>query len=418
MCVRKTRSLWAVVAALLLVTAGAPALAGEAGRLVGSITDESGNAVVGARVTATGYGAFGIRTAVTDSRGRYQIIALRTVRPINVLAEADGKVAVEYRDLRVRPDRVTHLDVKLRSRGAHEVLVLMDGSVPYHQLALDGARSTLPGKVHLIEVGEAAPSANRSILRALDEHPSAVLAIGEAAADLARDLVRETPVVHVMVPDPQPEEMGSEILCGLALNGGYDAQIERLLQLDPSVRRIGTVYDPSRLSNAVTRFRRAAGAAGVELVAAGIHTPYGLPRAIDDLARENLDAFVVLMDPEVYTARNFAIVQRFAEEMGLILVVPDPSMAGPGKVFAFGPGFSESGAIAGRIVSQIVEGRLDPDSVGVIEPAGTEVAAAAAAAAPALQWRTAEGSELPLVGTVAAYQQRDEADRDDSPDRP
>lgn len=415
MSVPKSRSLWPVLLVLLLAAAGIPAFAGEAAHLAGTVTDEAGSAVVGARITVSSSGAFSIRTAVTDSRGRFRIIALSSVRPLNILAEADGKMAVEHREFRIEPDRVNHLDIRLRNRGAYDVLVLMDGRVPYHQLALDGARSSLPGQVQLVEVGEAAPLTSRALLRALDEHPSAVLAIGEEAAQLARELVRDTPVFHVMVPDPLPEVMSSEMVCGLSLNGGFEGQVERLIELDPSVRRVGTVYDPSRLSHAVARFRRAAEAAGIDLVAAGIHDPYDLPRAIDDLAREDLDAFVVLMDPEVYTARNFAVVRRFAEEMDLILVVPDPSMAGPGKVFAFGPGFRESGAAAGRLLGMIVEGRLGPAEVGLIEPGGNETAAATAAPAPALRWTGAEGSEPPLVGAIA--RNHDERDTRDDIDR-
>jgi putative ABC transport system substrate-binding protein len=374
-------------------------MAGEAGQLVGTITDEHGRAIAGAKVTLSGGGASCGRWVLTDGWGAYRIFALDAVRPVNVLVEADGKVAVEYLGYRVRPDRVTRLDVKLRARGTHDVLVLLDARVPYHRLALDGARSTLPRRVRLMEVREATPAWSQQLLRALEDRPSAVLAIGELAARAARSHVQDAPVVHTMVPDPYPEEMASGTMCGLSLVGGFERQIERLVSLDPGVRRIGTIYDPARLSRAVTRLRRVVEEAGLTLLAAHAHDPEDLPRALDDLARQDLDAFVVLMDPEVYSARNFALVRRFAEEKDLVLVVPDPSMAGAGKSFTLTPDFWESGAVAGRLVRQIVEGRLSPADVGVREPTEGEVAAATAAS-PSLKWRPAPDGEPPLVGAV------------------
>jgi ABC-type uncharacterized transport system substrate-binding protein len=410
MCERIPHCLWAVLLTAAF-TAALPALAGDAGHLVGLVTDEEGNAIPGARLTLTGPGTAGIRTVTTDARGRYRVIALDAVRPVNILAEADGKVAVVYREYRVKPDRVNRLDVKLRSRGTQDVLVLLDARVPYHQMALDGARSALPRRVRTMEVTEATPSLRRELLRALEESPSAVLAIGEVAARLARSFVRDVPVVHCMVPDPHPAEMAAANTCGVSLVGDLDRMAERLRRLDTRIQRIGTIYDPSRLSASVARFRQATEATGMTLVAGHAHKPEDFPGALDDLARESLDAFVVFMDPEIYTAGNFARVQELAEERDLVLVVPDASMAGAAKAFVLGPSFRESGVVAGHLVKEIVEGRLEPADVGLLEPTEAEVAAATAAAVTAVNRGPAPGGEPPLMGAVAAVK------RDPSPNR-
>lgn len=411
----KTHSLWPALLAVALLGIG-PVLAGEAGHLVGQVTDEEGNAVPGARLTLTGSGASGIQRITSDGEGKFRVFVMDAVRPLSILAEAEGKVPVEYRDYKVKPDRLTRLDIRLRGTGQHDVLVLMDNRVPYHRLALAGARTTLPGRVHLIDFSEMTPSLTREILDAIDAQPSAVLAIGESAARAARSLVHEVPVVHTMVPDPLSGDMASENLCGISLIGGFDRQMERLGRLDPDMHRIGTIYDPARLTNAVARFREAAAEAGKTLVVGHVHQPGEFPAALREMAGENLDAFVVLMDPEVYTAHNFALVRQFAEREDLFLVVPDASLAGPGKSFSFDPGFWESGAVAGRIVREIVEGRLHPADVGVRMPTDTELAAVTVATAPALAWTAVPGGDPPLLGAVAiAAELRDspsgEADR-------
>lgn len=284
MCARPSHRLW-IVLLPFLAAAGTLAFAGEAGQLVGTVLDESGNAVAGARITLKGAGAFGTQSLIADAEGRYRVIALNNGRPLDIRVEADGKIPVEYRGVQVRADRITHLDVRLRGRDDHDVLVLLDDRVPYHFLALDGARSTLPGDIHVLRVREASPSQRREVLTALEQRPSAVLAIGEAAAEAARGLARDVPVVHTMVPDPHPGDFASDILCGLPMSGSLERQVERLTALDPGMKRVATVYDPSHLSNAVVRFRRAAEAAGLALVAQDIHEPADLLRALDDLAQ-------------------------------------------------------------------------------------------------------------------------------------
>lgn len=389
------RSLWPALLAVVLAAA-APALAGGAGQLVGTIIDETGRTIPGARLTVTGPGASAVQHVATDSTGRFRVFVLETVLPVDIRVEAEGKVPVVYREVRVRPDRVTRLDFRLRSRGAHNVLVLMDGSVPYHHLALEGARSTLPGDIDILDLRE---SPGRDFLRALENRPSAVLAIGEKAARVARSHSRDIPVVHTMVPDPVPGEMSSELLCGVSLVGGFRQQMERLRELDPHVRTIGTIYDPSRLTHAVSRLRRAAVEAGLELVAGHVHDPGDLPRALEELAEEEIDAFVVLMDPELYTASNFAEIRQYAEDRDLIFVVPDASLARVGKSFSFRPGFWESGAAAGRLVRQIVAGRLSPLDVGILRPVDGEMGGDVATS-PAARWQPEPGEKLPLVGAV------------------
>lgn len=391
------RSLWPALLAVLL-TAAVPAIAGGAGQLVGIVADESGRAIPGARLTIDGPGASAVQNVVTDSQGRFRVLVLETVLPVTVRVEAEKKVPVVYTELKVRPDRVTRLDLRLRSRGAYDVIVLMDGHVPYHHLALEGARTTLSGSVKVIDLREC-DSPGREFLRAIEEHPSAVLAIGENAARVARSYARDVPVVHTMVPDPVPGDMSSDSVCGVSLVGGFEQQIERLLALDPGVKTIATIYDPSRLTNAVVRLRQAAAGAGLTLRAGQVHGPDDLFRVLGELGRERIDAFLVLMDPEVYTASTFAVVRQFVEDRDMIFVVPDASLARVGKSFSFRPGFWESGAAAGRLVRQIVAGRLRPAEVGILLPVdgamGGEIPPS-----PQQRWQPVPGDELPLVGAV------------------
>jgi len=344
-----------------------PLTASETGRLAGTVTDERGRPVAGARVTLKGARTAGVRTTTTDADGRYRLFSLDAVGPSDLLVEADGMVPLETHDLQIHPDRLTHFDVRLHSIGSHDVLVLIDPSVPQHQTALEGARASLPGPIRTVAMAEHS-SWRSDLLASLENPPGAVLAIGEEAAYAARTYVRKVPVVHVMVPDPQAAEMGSGNFCGLPLVAGLEQAVERLQGAAAASKRLGVVYDPSRLSSAIGRLRRIAACSGLTLVTGAAHRPEDVPRALADLAGEDVDSLIILGDPTIWTASNLDRARRFAEEGGRWLLVPDPSMALPAKTITYGVGFREAGVIAGRLVREIVEGRLHPSDIGIVEP--------------------------------------------------
>ncbi|HEY3174750.1 MAG TPA: ABC transporter substrate binding protein [Candidatus Polarisedimenticolia bacterium] len=338
----------------------------------GRVTDEAGQPVAGALITLSGPGIIGVQSAVSDVVGRYRFRAVTGNQPFTLRAEAAGRVPIEYVGNSARRDGVVAIDFRLRSPGSHEVLVLLEGGIPYHRLALEGALSSMPGRAETLEVNDMSLATIREVHRRIEERPSAVLAIGDLAARLARRHVRDVPVVYAMVPAPIDSDLTTRNMCGVPLNGGFDRQIEHLRHLVPEARKIATVYDPRRLENCVTELRESTHAAGIELITGNVYgegTTEDLQAALDDLAGEEFDAFVVLLDPRVVDTEGFERIARFAEARDVVLVVPDPSLAGPNKSFSFVPGFWEQGAFAGLLVRRILEGKVQPSQIGMAFPA-------------------------------------------------
>ena len=356
--------------AVVFFVATVPAVSQGIGMISGQVADESGLPIAGAQVTLSGKGILGTQSAVTDAEGYYRFRSVTTSDPVRLKASSPGRVAVEYVGHSARADRVVKVDFRLRAPGEHRVLVLIDESVPYHKVALEGALTTMPGHADIFAVADLGSRTVRALRHRLADKPSAVLAIGETAAKLARRQIRDVPVVHTMVPAPLDADLTTTNMCGVALNGAFDRQIEHVRHLVPDARRIATLYDPRRLDRCYQDLNEASRAAGIELVSSHLYThdAVDLRAALENLGTEPIDAFVVLLDPGLIDAAAFTELTRFASSKDLVLAVPDAALTTPGKTFSFVPGFWDQGAFAGTLVRRILEEKVQPSEIGLVDP--------------------------------------------------
>lgn len=397
-------ALWhrALALAVVLVAATVPGFTQEVGVVSGRVTDESGVPMNDVEVTLSSPGIPGLMSTLTDQAGRYWFPAVPGNHPLTVHASAPGRNPMKYVGFTARRGSTVTVNFTLRRPGDHDILVLIEGGVPYHKLALEGALSTMPGEVTTFEVSNLKSSTARRLSRQLEARPNAVLAIGEKAARLARRHIKDVPIVYSMVPAPMDTGLAGENLCGVPLNGGFSEQIEHLRHVLPEARRVGTIYNPMRMARSLHELRDVAAAEGMELVAAHIHgdDENDVLAALDQLADEPLDAFLVLLDPEFLDVRSFGHLARFAQSRDLVLAVPDASLAVHEKSFAFAPGFRKMGVYAGTLVRRIVEEKAEPSDIGMIYPDSATLAWDHS-------WRSPEVSEV-LPGDPPVTMARDE----------
>ncbi|HKY33779.1 MAG TPA: ABC transporter substrate binding protein [Candidatus Polarisedimenticolia bacterium] len=357
-----------LLASLVLMPAAAGAPCWAAGRLSGYITDESGRALRGAVVDITGPGTVGSVRTVSDDRGFYEVPGLPEHEPLVARASLDGRVPVAYAGLRAEGGHGARQDFRLRPPGVHEILIILDDRVPYHVIALEGARRTLAAAADVLPLTGSPLADTRALERAAGRRPNAVLAIGGAAARLARRVVRDIPVVYTMVMDPAAEGLDTANLCGAPLNGGFDGALEHLRSMRPGSRRILTLYDPRRLAGSVGRLRRQAAARGMTVEAHSARNAAQIDRALRRAGGGVHDAFYLLLDPELIDAGAFERIRRFASARDMVFIVLDTSLVTAGGTFAFAPGFGELGAYAARLAQHIMAGRVRPDQVGAVFP--------------------------------------------------
>jgi len=348
------------------------AVAAASGRLIGTVSDEQGRPLTDVVITVTGEGAVGLYEARTNLRGVYKVLGLPSGEPLTVRATAAGRAVVVYSGVLARPGFGARRDFRLRPPGSHQVLILVKPHGTWFGPVIEGARSTLPGEVSLLELTGGRLADARSLRRAMREMPNAVVAIGREAALLARREIKDVPVVHAMVPDPMGDDLVATNLCGVALHGGFTDQIDRLLLLKPEARRVVTFYDPRRLAGVVRELRTALDDREMTLETRTARNPRQLASALASFDGAPPDALFLLFDPELLDPFALDEIRRFTVSRGLVYVVPDPSLLEFGGTFSFAPGFREMGASAGRLARSIIAGGLIPARIGVGYPSRRE----------------------------------------------
>jgi ABC-type uncharacterized transport system substrate-binding protein len=352
------------VCALLLI-AVSPAAA--QGRLSGHVTGEDGSALAGATIEVTGPGAVGRFIATTDPEGFYEFPGLPPHQSLVVAARADGRVPVIYKGLRATTGHGTRRDFRLRPHGVRELVIVVDARVPYHRMALEGALGTAPGQVTVVEMSLERSEDERLLRHALESRPNAMLAIGSAAARLARSVSHDIPIIYTMVMDPSSEGLEGTAVCGVALNDGFEGPLDHLARLRPGASRLLTIYDPRRLPAAVGRLRRLAEARGMSLASLPARTADQAARALERY-EGRADAFLLLLDPELIDAGVFDLIRRYTADHEMVFIVPDTSLVAAGGTFSYAPGFRELGAYAGRLAGTILIHGALPSEIGRIFP--------------------------------------------------
>ena len=371
----------ALGAFLLMFLASTASLGETGGRLIGDAVDENLQPLAGVLVTVSGPGAVGVYSAHTDEKGRYSVLGLPMHEPLVVRAIAEGKVPKVYVGIWVRQGGDTRRDFRLRPPDHHETLVLLDQRIPSHQLALEGARQTLPGSVVELPIKEESLEDARLVSEAVSHQPNAVMALGRTAARLARRGARQTPVVFALVPDPQGDKLLSSTVCGVALNDGLEDQLDRLSKVAPQARSLVTIFDPRRQGRSVTELGRLAKQRGMTLTARSARNIGHVERAIIDLSRDPGDAFFLLWDPEFFDEPTLGLIRGFVQTHDLIYIVPDTSLLAMGGTLTDAPGFRVMGERAGTLIGEIYRGG-QPLDIGIVFPEERTVATHPEAPAP------------------------------------
>lgn len=345
-----------------------PALAVGSGHVQGYVLDGSGLPVAGALVTVTGEGAVGRWTCTTSPTGFFRVAGLDVAQVLTVRAEAPGLVPVVRTGYRLGDNQTLRLEFRLLPEGVHDVLVIVDTTVPYHMRALAGVLATLPPEARVFEAADRSPETIRALNADLRRRPEGILAIGDVAAHLAVHTTTDLPVVHALVPDPWNQGLIVSNLCGVPANGFFEDQLDVLIATAPEVRKVGTLFVPTRHVETLARLRAAAAERGLEIEARSLHDPSDLHDQILSLRAAEIDAFLLLLDPALWTPEVLEEVAALAESDDILLMLPDDHPTGNLVGVSYVPDVEELGAFAGGLLHNILHGRTTTAEVGLTYP--------------------------------------------------
>jgi ABC-type uncharacterized transport system substrate-binding protein len=193
-------------------------------------------------------------------------------------------------------------------RAENIAVVLSSDAAPYQE-ALEGFREVVRHRIAGVQILQKDnPAAWQQQLKKLrsEIEPDLLFVIGTSALQLVSEDIKNRPVVHALAFNPFSGTAARKNVHGISMIPTANQAISLLKELNAKIRRVGTIYDPSRSGFLISQARAAFQKNGLQLVAQEAHAVSDIGAALKLLEAE-IDALWMWPD-EMFLADD--IVQR------------------------------------------------------------------------------------------------------------
>ncbi len=184
---------------------------------------------------------------------------------------------------------------------------------------IDGLREQgyVEGKNFVLEARYADGNANRLhgfAQELVRQKVDLILALGAVETPAAQQATRTIPIVVLNMTDP----VGNGFATSLArpggnitgMSSGADETVQKLVELlivaVPKLKRIAVMYNPANIVNGplISRVQTAGKQTDKLVMPLSVRTPEEIERGFTTMARERMDAVIVLIDPFLFQQRT------------------------------------------------------------------------------------------------------------------
>ncbi len=199
-----------------------------------------------------------------------------------------------------------------------------------------------------------------------------VLALGTDAARFVKDADLDVPAVFSMVSEPGASGLlnaggatGGQ-MTGACLDVPVREQFMSLLDVVPSAKRIGVIFNPDETQVAVDEGRTVANSMNLGFVSRAVRSEADVPKALGEL-RPKIDALWLVGDRTVLTTQSLQYVFLFAFQNNLPLIGLSEHFVKMGALFAVGPDYEDIGRQSGELAVKILSGE-EPEDLRYVSP--------------------------------------------------
>lgn len=202
----------------------------------------------------------------------------------------------------------------------------------------------------------------------LSGKPRFIVAIGSLAARVAKEEVRDVPVIFFMVTNPRKYGLEGENIAGISLEIPVERQFVLYKSLVPTIRTIGVIYDPTKTGVMIAEAGVAAKKLGLTLVASPVRSEKEVPAAMRSMLGR-IDMLWMVPDDTVVTPESFKFLSLTVFENNLPFMVVSEIFVEVGALASLSPDYADIGRQGCQLVSEIESGRLSLAKVNILSPA-------------------------------------------------
>ena len=241
---------------------------------------------------------------------------------------------------------------------AADVALLKSSDVPAWRPAIEALRRAASGHTFTEYDLRGDRSAADSILGSFRGRPVIVVTFGNLAAQAARAVLPDAPLVFAMVQDPARIGLApAPGLTGVAFGIPVKNQIAAFRSVNPRGVRIGVLFNPENSGRQVEEAEKGAALLRVEIVPRPVATVAEIPPALRALlAGDTVDAVWMPADPLLLGDETRRFVLAEATKAGKPVYAFSASVVAEGALVSNGPDFASIGQQAGELVNRLAAG--------------------------------------------------------------
>ncbi len=185
---------------------------------------------------------------------------------------------------------------------------------------------------------------------------SVVLAIGTAAAKVAKKELAGIPIVFCMIMNVKESGVAGKNITGVSLNIPIDKQFEAFKSVVPTLKKIGLVYSNQISTARVTEMKKASKSKGLVLIEQKVAGESEIPNAIRGM-RGKIDGLYLPPDRTVAKHDAFQFIALFTFENNVPFMAPTSRFVKKGALVALMIDYEEIGKQAAALAKRIISGK-------------------------------------------------------------
>lgn len=189
------------------------------------------------------------------------------------------------------------------------------------------------------------------------EKPDIVITLGTKASKLAKEKIKDIPVVFCMVFNPR--EITGLNITGVSMEIPAEIQIKGIKEMLPDAKNIGLIYSPGSKAD-YGAISWVCGQMGFKLITKKVDSEEELSGALKDISSQ-IDCFLMIPDSKIYSpiSVKHLLIQSLREEFPVIGLSSLYTKAG--ALFSFECDYDDLGRQAAEITLRILNGEKPGD---------------------------------------------------------
>jgi ABC-type uncharacterized transport system substrate-binding protein len=257
--------------------------------------------------------------------------------------------------------------VEAKENQVIEVLVTSDNSI--YEQGLYGIQSVLKSEIKITYLDILTDEQPDLALYFRELESTGVplfIAIGPAAAKVAKENLKRTPLIFSMVNSPKSLALETGDICGVSMDISVGEFFQTLKDINPDAKSVYSFYSSPEGEHSASEGEYNDLKYKLYYHKMKVNTQNDINSYLDEI-KGKADAFYMVNDP-LYGKDQFEKLSEFAKNNKIILMTSFTTLVKIGATFGISPDYSKLGVLTGQMAERILSGESSCQKERVLLP--------------------------------------------------